>query len=177
MTPASRVENENELRQECVRQLAVYDQPVLVEEFLPGREFTVGILGTGSQARVLGTLEIVLRDNAESGVYSYVNKEQCEELVEYRLVSPDGDDQVRQAEQLALVSWRVLGCRDGGRIDLRADATGRPQFLEANPLAGLHPAHSDLPMLATALGVNYNELIGQIVQSATCRVKPQVNRP
>jgi D-alanine-D-alanine ligase len=171
VTPASRVQSEDALRQECLRQLALYNQPVLIEEFLPGREFTVGILGTGAEARVLGTLEIVLRDDAEPGVYSYVNKEQCEELVEYRLVLPGTDHQVREAEQLALAAWRALGCRDGGRIDLRADAAGRPQFLEANPLAGLHPAHSDLPMLATALGIPYVELIGQIVASAVCRCR------
>jgi len=151
-----------------------YQQPVLVEEFLPGREFTVGILGTGRDAYCLGTLEIVLRDDAEPEVYSYVNKERCEELVEYRLVRPDKDEQVRQAEEIALTAWRTLGCRDGGRIDLRCDHEGCPQFLEANPLAGLHPAHSDLPMLATALDMPYLELIRRIVDSAATRCKPEL---
>ncbi len=136
----------------CQQLLHRYRQPVLIEEFLPGREFTVGILGTGKSAVCLGTLEIILLEQAEPEVYSYVNKERCEELVEYRLVDADRDDQVRRAEEIALAAWRTLGCRDGGRIDLRCDADGCPQFLEANPLAGLHPAHSDLPMLATALG-------------------------
>jgi D-alanine-D-alanine ligase len=142
---------------------------VLVEEFLSGREFTVGILGTGKDAYCLGTLEIILLDEAEPDVYSYVNKERCEELVEYRLVDAGEDEPVRRAEEIALVAWRTLGCRDGGRIDLRCDAAGSPQFLEANPLAGLHPAHSDLPMLATALGISYLELIRRIVNSAACR--------
>jgi D-alanine-D-alanine ligase len=60
---------------------------VLVETYLCGREFTVGILGTGDEARVLGTLEIVLLSDAEPGAYSYINKERCEELVRYDLVS------------------------------------------------------------------------------------------
>jgi len=107
-------------------------------------------------------------------VYSYVNKERCEELVEYRLVRPDKDEQVRQAEEIALTAWRTLGCRDGGRIDLRCDHEGCPQFLEANPLAGLHPAHSDLPMLATALDMPYLELIRRIVDSAATRCKPEL---
>ena len=169
ITPASRISNRDELAGVCEQLLAQFRQPVLVEEFLPGREFTVGVLGTGSQATVLGTLEIVLLRDAEPGVYSYVNKERSEELVEYRLVRPD-DGEVRMAEQIALAAWQALGCRDGGRIDLRSDRQGVPQFLEANPLAGLHPSHSDLPMLATALGIPYVELIGRIVESARERV-------
>jgi D-alanine-D-alanine ligase len=147
-----------------------FRQPVLLEEFLPGREFTVGLLGTGAEAEVLGTLEIVLLPAAEPEVYSYVNKERCEDLVEYRLVRPDRDDEVRLAEQYALAAWRALGGRDGGRIDLRSDRRGRPQFLEANPLAGLHPQHSDLPMLATAVGMPYVELVRRIVDSAATRI-------
>jgi D-alanine-D-alanine ligase len=170
VTPASRVSTPEELRSVCRELLARYRQPVLVEEFLPGREFTVGILGTGDQAQVLGTFEIVLRSDAEPDVYSYINKERCEELVEYRLVGGVSDSEVRQAEQTALAAWKVLGCRDGGRIDLRSDGQGQPQFLEANPLAGLHPSHSDLPMLATALRMEYRELIRRIVDSSASRI-------
>lgn len=170
VTPASRVTVNSRLLPVCRQLLDRFRQPVLLEEYLPGREFTVGLLGTGDSAEVLGTLEIILRPEAEEGVYSYVNKEKCEELVEYRLVRPEDDVEVQQAEQIALTAWRVLNCRDGGRIDLRSDASGLPQFLEANPLAGLHPQHSDLPMLATALGMSYVDLIGRIVDSAAQRV-------
>ena len=90
-------------------------------------------------------------EQAEPGVYSYVNKEKCEELVEYHLVGPE-DAEVRMAEQIALAAWRALGGRDAGRLDLRSDRQGVPHFMEANPLAGMHPSHSDLPMLATAVG-------------------------
>ncbi len=172
VSPASRVRDAAELKDVCRQLLDRYQQPVLVEEFLAGREFTVGILGTGREAECLGTLEIILREAAEPEVYSYVNKERCEELVEYRLVAADRDEQVQQAEAIALAAWRSLGCRDGGRIDLRCDANGNPQFLEANPLAGLHPQHSDLPMLATALKMSYLELIGRIVDSASRRCNP-----
>ena len=170
ITPRSRIDDVHALRAGCEELLARYRQPVLAEEYLPGREFTVGIVGTGAEAAVLGTLEIILRDAAEPGVYSYVNKERCEELVEYRLVDGQSDPEVREAEAVALAAWRALGCRDGGRIDLRSDAQGRPEFLEANPLAGLHPEHSDLPMIATAVGLPYIELLRQIVESASQRV-------
>jgi D-alanine-D-alanine ligase len=173
ISAASKVITPPQLTRVCRDLLARYCQPVLVEEYLPGREFTVGILGTGNDATCLGTLEIVLRDQAEPGAYSYVNKERCEELVEYRFVSDSDDEQVAQAEQIALAAWRALQCRDGGRIDLRCDAAGQPQFLEANPLAGLHPTHSDLPMLATAVGMDYVELIRQIVDSASRRCRRQ----
>ncbi len=169
VTPASHLNTAAELVAVCQQLLERYQQPVLVEEFLPGREFTVGLLGTGTEAECLGTLEIILLAQAEPEVYSYVNKERCEELVEYRLVKATEDPQVRQAEELALVAWRALGCRDGGRIDLRCDRLGKPQFIEANPLAGLHPFHSDLPMLATAVGMSYLELIRRIVNSAARR--------
>jgi D-alanine-D-alanine ligase len=170
VTPASRISSRAQLKQTCAKLLERFQQPVLVETFLPGREFTVGLLGTGPDASVLGTLEIILRPQAEADAYSYVNKEKCEELVDYPLVRPAEDPQVAEAEKIALAAWRALGCRDAGRIDLRCDASGQPNFIEVNPLAGLHPQHSDLPMLATAVGMSYVELIKRIVDSAGKRM-------
>ena len=170
VTPASIVPDRTVLSGAVKELLAAFKQPVLVESFLPGREFTVGILGTGSRARAIGTIEVVLLSNAESKVYSYVNKEKCEELVEYHLVLADEDSVVREAELIALDAWRILGCRDAGRIDLRCDAAGNPQFIEVNPLAGIHPEHSDLPIICTKKGISYRDLIGEIVQSAAARI-------
>jgi D-alanine-D-alanine ligase len=167
ITPASRIEDRPALEQVCRELLTRYRQPVLVERFLPGREFTVGLVGTGPQAEAIGTLEVALRPEAEEAVYSYVNKERCEELVDYLLVTEAEID--RQARQLSLDAWRVLGCRDGGRIDLRADADGRLSILEVNPLAGMHPEHSDLPILATKLGIDYLDLMDRILRSALDR--------
>jgi D-alanine-D-alanine ligase len=172
VTPASKVKSLAELWPTCEALLARYRQPALVEEYLPGREFTVGLVGTGHEAKVIGTLEIVLLDSAEPEVYSYVNKENCEELVEYRPVHADRDAEVAAAEQIALAAWRALGCRDAGRVDMRSDAAGKPQFIEVNPLAGLHPEHSDLPMICTAVGMPYDELIRQIIDSAATRIVP-----
>ena len=170
VSPASCISSAAELSQVCETLLANFRQPVLVETYLSGREFTVGILGTGNDARVLGTLEIVLLSDAEPGAYSYINKERCEELVRYDLVRSDNDPEVAEAERIALISWRVLNGRDAGRIDLRSDGSGHPNFIEANPLAGLHPEHSDLPMIATKVGMSYEELIRQILESAARRV-------
>lgn len=174
--PTSRVLDRDSLGRVCRDLLDRFHQPVLVETFLPGREFTVGILGTGGDAVVLGALEIVLRPNAEQHAYSYVNKERCEELVEYRAVEGTNQPEVRRAEQVALDAWRALGCRDAGRIDLRSDADGTPNFIECNPLAGLHPLHSDLPLIATAAGMPYQRLIERIVESADKR-RPKRSLP
>ena len=165
------ITSQAQLEAVCHWLLEEFKQPVLVEEYLPGRELTVGILGTGPAARVLGTMEITLLPSAEQGVYSYTNKEYSEELCTYRLVRPEDDEEVRQAEQVALQAWVALGCRDGGRVDLRSNAWNQPCFLEANPLAGLHPTHSDLPMIGMFLGMSFTELLGEIVESASVRVR------
>jgi len=143
-----------------------YRQPVLAEALLPGREFTVGILGNGRNASAIGVMEVFLNQSAEPGAYSYVNKEKCEELVEYRLAT---DREARKAAKVALDVWRELGGLDAGRVDLKSDARGRPNFMEANPLAGLHPEHSDLCILACKVGMTYTQLIDAIVSSAFSR--------
>ncbi len=167
---SSKISGANELRTACEKLLERYKQPVLVERFLPGREFTVGMLGTGDDAQAVGTLEVVLQPGAEADVYSYVNKEWCETLVQFPLVSSADEPHVAEAERIALAAWRAIGGRDAGRIDMRCDEEGTPQIMEINPLAGLHPTHSDLPMLWTALGHEYVALIERIVASAKAPV-------
>jgi D-alanine-D-alanine ligase len=141
-----------------------------MEQFLPGREFTVGLVGEDSDAEVIGTVEILLRDTAEPDVYSYVNKEQSEDLCDVVLVRATEDATVAEAEQIALAAWRAVAGRDAGRIDVRCDAIGKPQLIEINPLAGLHPTHSDLPAIWTDMGSTYIELIERIVESARYRI-------
>jgi len=164
---ASKLQNRTELQARCRELLARSRQPVLVERFLPGREYTVGIIGTGAKAQAVGTLEVLLRKDAEREVYSYLNKEKCEELVDYRLAD---DPQAQQAQATALACWRALGCRDAGRVDLREDERGVPNIMELNPLAGLHPRHSDLPILCSLAGISFRELIRRIVDSACERL-------
>lgn len=164
----SKITSKKELKAVCTELLQKFNQPVLVESYLPGREFTVGIVGTGSEAKSVGVLEVVLRDDAEPDAYSYINKEQCEELVEYSLLK---GELAKACEKVALDSWKALGCRDGGRVDIRLDPDGNPNFLEVNPLAGIHPHHSDLPILCSLNGISYKELIKSIMDSAVKRVK------
>jgi D-alanine-D-alanine ligase len=167
VTAKSIVTSHGELETVCAELLAEYRQPVLVERFLPGREFTVGILGTGGTARVLATLEVVLRERADAAVYSYRNKAEWRDLVEYRLLGAGA--LCTEVEDVALATWRALGCRDAGRVDVRLDDAGRAAMIEVNPLAGLTPGHSDLPIMAALRGLEYSELIGAIVQCAVER--------
>lgn len=163
----SRVDSPAALKKVCTRLLERFAEPVLVEEYLPGREFTTAILGTGRDARVLGTIEFRIEANAPAQDYSFDVKEQCEQCVTY-FPMPKGALR-DEAEALALAAYRVLECRDTGRVDIRLDAQGRPAFIEINPLPGMHPTHSDLPMIAAQEGMSYEELIGSIVRSALAR--------
>jgi D-alanine-D-alanine ligase len=174
-SPDSIIYDQTRLRDACLLCIAEYRQPAIVERYLSGREFTVGILGTGQNAEALGTVEVHLNDTAEAGVYSYVNKEKCEELVVYRLVWAKEDKTVAQAEAISLAAWRALGCRDAGRIDIRCDSKGKPLFMEVNPLAGIHPEHSDLPIICNQLGIPYVTLIEKIVASASTRIRSRAS--
>ena len=158
----SRVHNAAELRRAATHIIARFGQPALVETWLPGREFTVGLIGTGDDARVLGVMEIAPTAIAAGSHYGFENKEHCDDNITYRLVE---DAEAIAAGEVALNAWRALRGRDGGRIDVRSDAAGNPQFIELNPLAGLNPEHSDLCFLAGFKGYSYQQLIGMIVDS------------
>ncbi len=170
----SMVRTRDDLARVCRRLIREFRQPALVETYLPGREFTVGITGTGEQATAIGTLEVELLAGAEPHGYTYVNKERCEELCRYVLTSAEWS---KLAEELALRAWRGLGCRDGGRVDLRTDAGGQLCVMELNPLPGMHPEHSDLPILCTQAGMQYLELIRRIVESAATRIGQPKTEP
>ena len=166
ISASSKINTPGELVSVCRELLNNFLQPVLVETFLPGREFTVGILGTGVDAVAIGVLEVMLKKEAEPDAYSYSNKARYADLVQYRLVT---DPVAKKAEEVALAAWKGLGCRDAGRIDLRADKDSTPNFIEVNPLAGLHPVHSDLCIIAREVGMSYRSLIEGIMSSAAKR--------
>jgi D-alanine-D-alanine ligase len=166
--PESVISGPGHLEKKCGELLDRYQQPVLVETYLSGREFTAGIVGTGKEAKCIGVIEIILKDNAEKQVYSYVNKEECEERIIYSLTDQDA---VNACSALALQAWKCLRAEDGGRVDIRFDHMGKPHFLEINPLAGMHPEHSDLPILAGLNGIHYRELMQMIMDSAIRKVK------
>jgi D-alanine-D-alanine ligase len=162
VTGRSRVGNREELREACTELLRDFEQPVLVECYLPGREMTVGIVGNGEDARVVGVMEVLFVNG--DGDYTALNKKEYETRVRYQLL--DGEPVAQRARQVALAAYRALSCRDGARVDLRCDDSGEPHFLEVNPLPGLHPTYSDLPIMATLAGISYPDLLGRIIEAS-----------
>jgi D-alanine-D-alanine ligase len=166
----SRVRTRDELRREARRVVADYRAPALVEEFCPGTELTVGILGTGPDARVVGLMEIAPRVAAPGEfVYSLEVKRDWERQVEYHVPPRIPAATQRAVEACALGAYRALGCRDVARVDVRLDARGAPRFLEANPLPGMNPRTGDLCILSQRSGLSYVDLVDAIVQSAAAR--------
>ena len=170
----SLIDTSEKLHSSCTFLLNAFQQPVLLETFLPGREFTVGIVGSGKKARALGVMEIVFNDACPDKIYSYSVKKEYEKYVTYRLAN---DKLAKQCAELALAAWNEIDGKDAGRVDFRTDRNGVPNFVEVNPLAGLNPTYSDLPILARLSNYPYQELIGEIMQSALKRagIKEEAN--
>jgi D-alanine-D-alanine ligase len=144
-----------------------YQQAVIIEPYLPGREFTVALLGTAAQTQVLGMMEITF--NHASPAYGHHEKATYTSAVAYQAVTEHC--LASQLATLALQAYTSLGCRDAGRVDIRLDAAGQPHLLEINPLPGLHPVHSDLSIIAKQHHVSYNDLIQHIMTSAISRLE------
>jgi D-alanine-D-alanine ligase len=155
-----------------------YHQPALVEEFLPGREFTVGILGNHPALNVLPAVEIRF-DSLPAGVnhiYSYEAKwiwdtiDNPLEIYECPArLEPSLRDEIAS---ICSKAYRILRCRDWSRIDVRLDAAGRAHIIEVNPLPGILPNPKDnscLPKAARAAGITYNALIQSALGYAALR--------
>jgi D-alanine-D-alanine ligase len=144
---------------------ASLDDVVLAEEFVTGREFTVAVLGKGAGARALPLVEIV----APQGNYDYQNKYFTDDTKYFCPAVLDPATAAR-IEQLAVDAYRALGCEGWGRIDVLLRATDNQPFLiEANTSPGM-TSHSLVPMAARAVGVSYEDLCLQIVQSASLKM-------
>ncbi len=163
ITEKSLLNSPAELEAMAAYLLTRFNQPALVEEYLPGREFTIGVIGSGDDAIAIGGMEIECRDNLP---YSVEFKENYQEYCKY---VPLAKEFTEECKALALNVWKALGGVDGGRVDVKADRNGRICFMEVNPLAGLHPVHSDLPILSRMTGIEYQTLLEMIMKSAIKR--------
>ena len=179
VTDRSLVKNLHELRHRVEWVLTTYRQPVLLEEFLPGREFTVAMLGNGPELRALPIVEInfATLPKGVNPIYSYEAKwlwDREEDPLQI-FTCPAKIDPVLQGEIEAVSkqAFRVMGCRDWCRIDVRLDALGHPQVIEMNPLPGILPRpeqNSCFPKAARAAGLSYEELILTVVDVASRRL-------
>jgi D-alanine-D-alanine ligase len=165
ITEKSLVNSSGELKTMVKWILKEFKQPALVEEYLPGREFTVGITGSGDDAVAIGGMEVICANNLPYSV------EVKENYLDYCKYNPLDADIIGECKSVALRAWKALDAVDAGRVDLKADRNGKICFIEANPLAGLNPIHSDLPILSRMYGIEYQTLMEMIMKSAIKRMK------
>ncbi len=163
ITEKNLLNSPSELKEMAGYLLERFNQPALVEEYLPGREFTVGVTGSGEDSVAIGGMEIECRDNFP---YSVEFKENYQQYCKYIPMPKEFSD---ECSRVALNVWKAIGGVDAGRVDVKADRNGRMCFMEVNPLAGLHPVHSDLPILSRMAGIDYQALIEMIVRSSLKR--------
>jgi len=179
VTEASYCESADAVAERARAIATQYGQPALIEEFLPGREFTVAVLGNGGEARALPIVEIrfdALPDGALP-IYGYEAKwlwdTTDQPLQIFRCPAPlDASlgDAIRGA---ALGAFHALGCRDWGRVDVRLDGRGRPQVIEINPLPGILPdprQNSCFPKAARAAGLEYDAMLLSVLEAALRRL-------
>lgn len=174
------VKNIDELTKEVTRVLSEYDQPALVEEFLPGREFTVAVLGNGDEAEVLPVIEINYNDFPENfiPIYSYEAKwilDTRENPLDVFTCPADISQELeREIKETVLRTYNTLRCKDWSRIDLRLDASGVPSIIEINPIPGILPNPEDnscFPKAARTVGLSYNDTVNKVLYVAAKRHK------
>ncbi len=165
-------ESEEELLPMLSDLMQRYREDILIETFLPGREFTVGLLGNGKSLHVFPPMEIVYRHPTQQQycVYSYEIKKNYRQHVDYVCPAEIPEKAASEMTEAARRIFTMLGCRDLARVDFRMDVTGNPYFLEINPLPGLAPDYSDYPMAAEACGIGYEALIQAVAAAALRRI-------
>jgi D-alanine-D-alanine ligase len=173
------VHNQDALASQVTRVHAEYRQPALVEQYLAGREFTVALLGNDETLRALPPVEICfdsLPDNVNP-IYSYEAKwiwDTPDQPLEIFRCPPDMDEAgIAEVQQVALDAFRVLGCRDWTRVDVRCDEAGTPHIIELNPLPGILPnpeENSCFPKAARTVGLDYPDLLCTVVDEAARRI-------
>ncbi len=164
---ASRIDTPKQLHELISAQMALYQQPMLVEEYIVGEEVTVGMLGN-DPTRLTGIMRVVPRQKTSDFVYSLEVKRNWRELVQYECPAKLDAAVLARIESSCLTAWKALGIRDLARMDFRVSRDGTPYFLEVNPLPGLNPQSGDYIIMGQAMGWSYKSLITAVL-AATFR--------
>ena len=177
---SSFVKNQRELDDEVQRIIIEYNQPALIEQFLPGREFTVAVIGNGIDTKILPIVEISYNEFPQDFIplYSYEAKwilDTKENPLDVfscpAKINPALESKIKA---ITLKTFNILRCKDWGRIDIRLDETGEPNIIEVNPLPGILPDPKDnscFPKAARADGLDYNEMINKVLYVSAKRHK------
>ena len=161
--------NKVELKKAVRALFESYKEPLLIEEFIHGREFTVGIIGNGKDAHVFPPMEVIFLSDEKDNINHYNIKHDFENKLEYVCPADLSHIVSLKIMDTAKKIYNALGCKDFARIDFRLSQYNELNFLEINPLAGLTPDYSDLPMIAEKCGINYESLISMIISTAIKR--------
>ncbi|HEY3445026.1 MAG TPA: ATP-grasp domain-containing protein [Myxococcales bacterium] len=172
--PKSVAEDERTLRRLGKEMADRYGQPALVEEYIKGREFTVGLLGEG-RGFVMPPMEVVFTDKKDKlPVYSFEHKLDWNRYIRYEAPAKVPPAVSKAMMKTAQDAFQALGCRDVARIDFRMSEDGGLYFIEANPLPGLTPGWSDLVLSAKGIKMDYRTLIGEIMKPAIRRLNERM---
>lgn len=178
ITERNVVGDASSLRSVVAELLDRYAQPVLVETFLPGAEFTCGVLGNSPRATVLPIVGMNFGALPAGAlpIYGFEAKwlwDRPENPLQIFECPARVSDELRaEIEDVVLRAYSVLGCRDWSRVDVRLDDAGRANIVEVNPLPGILPDAADnscLPKAARAAGIGYDALIGACLEAAAER--------
>jgi D-alanine-D-alanine ligase len=179
VTDQALVHDRRDLLKQVAWVLDKYRQPALIEEYLPGREFTVALLGNGEDLRNLPIVEINFGTLPEgvNPIYSFEAKwlwDREEDPLQIFTCPARLEPLLQRAiEEICKRAFRVLGCRDWCRIDVRLDGAGVPNIIELNPLPGILPRpeqNSCFPKAARAAGLSYEAMILGVVDAACQRL-------
>lgn len=164
------VSNQEELNNLIKANMNLYKEDMLVEEYIEGREFTVGILGNGDELKVFPPMEIVFHNRKSTlNIYSYNVKKNYKEYVSYECPAKLDKETEAKMMRTARKVYEALNCVDFARVDFRMSEDGQIYFIEINPLPGLAPGYSDYPMIAEFNGVKYEDLVRAIFRNALKR--------
>lgn len=163
--------NLGELQNILHKSFESYNQEILVEEYIDGKEFTVGVLGNGKDTVVFSPMEIIYKRPTQENfcVYSYAVKQDYKNFVDYTCQSNLDIKVLNKMKKISLKIFNALECKDFSRIDFRVSKDNKIYFIEINPLPGLAPNYSDYPMLAEKCRVDYDSLIKKILHIALKR--------
>jgi len=170
ISDAAVVTNRKELKELVQKNISLYKQDMLVEEYISGREFTVGILGNGNDIHVFPPMELIyINQHNQYNIYSYSVKQNYKKFIRYKCPADISKDTETEIKNTSKKIYEVLSCRDFARIDFLLSPEGELYFIELNPLPGLAPGYSDFPMIAEFNGMDYNSLVWNVLKSALKR--------
>jgi len=161
---SSLVYNADQAKEEVLKIIECYQQPVMVEEFIDGDEVTVGIIGN-SPPEILGMMRVLPKNKTGHFVYSLEVKRDYLNLVDYECPVNLSKDVIARLESASLKVFETMGCRDFSRVDFRVSRNGTPYFIEINPLPGLG-TYSDIIIMAKKLGWTHENFICAVLDAA-----------